>query len=242
MPRETTSMRSLMMSCWHVEEAAAEREEAGGRCTCFVVDLVGRDLGDDEFVERPIGVEAGDDPIAVGVGLLVVAVFLEDVALRVGIAGDVEPMPGPAFAEARRGEQAIDGGFVLGIAGVGGEGVEFFGRRRQADEVVIQPAIQGPRRSLGRRRKSFRFQSCEYESIDIVASCGRVRNVGRGGALWMLEGPVISRVGFRVVFWFFSAIGVASDRGSGAPSEIHFTKSLMTASGSLPLGGISFDW
>ena len=68
----------------------------------WIVDLVGRELGDDELVERPIGVEAGDDPVAIRVRVLVVAIFLEDVALGVGVAGDVEPVAGPALAE--RGE------------------------------------------------------------------------------------------------------------------------------------------
>ena len=201
----------------NVEKSAAKREEASGRCAGFVVDLVGRDLGDDEFVERPIGVEAGDDPIAVGIGLLVVAVFLEDVALRIGIAGDIEPMPSPAFAEARRCEQAIDGGLVFRVAGVGGEGVEFFGRWRQADQVVIQAGDTRREAELGAMAKVFwlpsRARMNRSISVRAAAACA---TFGGGGALGMLEGPVFSRdLAFAVVFWFFSAIGVASVRGSG---------------------------
>ena len=166
-------MRSLMMSCWLLRNRRPSVRKPIAGAHDWIVDLIGGELGDDELVERPIGVEAGDDPIAIGVGMLVVAVFFEDVALGVGVAGDVEPVAGPAFAEARRGEQPIDGGFVAGIARVGGEFVELFGRRRQADEVVVQAVAAGPAARLRRRREVGRFELGQNEAIDIGRAANR---------------------------------------------------------------------
>ena len=173
-------MRSLMMSCWIVEEPAAEREEARspGRTT-------GRSIWS-AAIWAMMNLSNGRSALKLAMtqsryvyALLVVAILLEDVALRVGIAGDVEPVAGPAFAEARRREQAIDGRLVAGVARVGGELVELLGRRRQADEVVVQPAQQRARRRLGRRRQAGRFQPGEDEAVDIGARRGCVLNVRR---------------------------------------------------------------
>ena len=68
----------------------------------------------------------------------------EDVALGVGVAGDVEPVAAPALAVVRRGEQAIDeAGEGVG-GGVAFEGVDLLGRRRHAPEVDGGAADQGP--------------------------------------------------------------------------------------------------
>ncbi len=65
---------------------------------------VAGDLFDGEAVEGHVGVEGLDDPVAVGPEVTEV-VALE--AVRVGVAGGVEPGPGPAFAVVRRAEQAV---------------------------------------------------------------------------------------------------------------------------------------
>ena len=62
---------------------------------------VAGELFDAELVVREIGVEGFHDPVAIGPDLAR-AVFLE--AVGVGIAGEVEPAAGPAFAVAGRGE------------------------------------------------------------------------------------------------------------------------------------------
>ena len=95
-----------------VEEAAAEGQEAEGGEVAIILrvlgDLVGRDLEPQELVVRQILVERIHHPVAVGVGVRVATFLLEDIAFRVGVARDVEPVAGPAFAEGGRGEQAVD--------------------------------------------------------------------------------------------------------------------------------------
>ena len=118
--------------------------EAGGD------DVVGRGAGEEiagdlasrEGVERQVVVEGPDHPIAIRPDPPF-AVFL--IAVGVGIAGQIEPSPRPAFAVARAREQPIDE-FFIGIGGsVGDEGVELGRRRRQPRQIEMDaPAERGP--------------------------------------------------------------------------------------------------
>jgi len=55
--------------------------------------------------------------------------------VRVGIARGVEPAAGHVFAIARRGQEAFDD-LIIGLRrGVGEEGVDLCGRRREAGQV-----------------------------------------------------------------------------------------------------------
>ena len=74
---------------------------ASGRLSSPSGELVGGDLLDDEPVVGQVVVERADDLVAVGVRVRVAALLLEDVALGVGVAGDVEPVPAPALAVVR---------------------------------------------------------------------------------------------------------------------------------------------
>ena len=86
-----------------VEEATAERQEAQRGEVAVVLrildDLVGGELQAEELVVGQVVVEGLHHPVAVSVSVRIAAFFLEDVALRVGVAGDVEPVTAPAFAE-----------------------------------------------------------------------------------------------------------------------------------------------
>ncbi len=66
---------------------------------------VAGELLDREPVERQVAVEGVDDPVAV---LPDRARGVDAVAVGVGVAGQVEPVPRPALAVVRRGEQAVD--------------------------------------------------------------------------------------------------------------------------------------
>jgi hypothetical protein len=70
--------------------------------------LVRCNLLEQELIVGQVLVERADDPVAVGVGVGVAPLLLEDVALGVGVAGDVEPVAAPALAVARRREEAVD--------------------------------------------------------------------------------------------------------------------------------------
>jgi hypothetical protein len=67
-------------------------------------EIAGELVGD-EFIPAEIFVEGLDDPVAPRPHVAL-AVDLETVA--VGVAGDVEPVGGHAFAVARGGEEAVD--------------------------------------------------------------------------------------------------------------------------------------
>ena len=141
------------------EEAAAEGEETHRGESGFVVaegELVGGELLVNEAVEGEVGVEGADDVVAVGVGVGEAAFGVADeVALGVGVAGDVEPVAAPAFAVAGTGEEAVYGASVGGgrrdgERGRGGDGVEFseegvhlFGGGRESGEVVSDAAEEG---------------------------------------------------------------------------------------------------
>ena len=90
----------------------AEAIEAGGddRLGRDVRQLVAGKLLADELVVRLVVVERADDVVAVPPGVWLRPVALEAVGL--GVADQVEPVPRPALAVVRRGEQAIDDLFV----------------------------------------------------------------------------------------------------------------------------------
>jgi len=110
-------------------------------------EQVAGELFDDELVKGEVAIEGVDDPLAIfpdGPG------FVPGAAVGVGVAGLIEPVAGPAFAELGRGEEAVDDGFVgLGFDGVGREAGEIerdaaelgeaAGRRRGAEGFAMEP-------------------------------------------------------------------------------------------------------
>ena len=94
-----------------VQKTAAQREKPHRSQRPFVgaqLEFVGGDLLNDEPVERQIGIERVDHIIAVGVGVGEKPRLIPGkVALGVGITRHVEPVPPPALAKARRGQQPL---------------------------------------------------------------------------------------------------------------------------------------
>ena len=88
--------------------------------------FIAGDLLLDEAVIGLVLVERLDDVIAVAPGIRPRLVALESFAF--GVAGEIQPVPRPAFAIVRRSEQAVDHLFVRVGRFVGDEGVDFFGR------------------------------------------------------------------------------------------------------------------
>ena len=86
------------------------------------------ELLDGEAVERHVVVEGRDDPVAIEPHLPFV---VEVQAVRVGVAGDVEPVAGHLLAVMLRGEIAIDHLFVSIRRVVREERVHLGERRRQ---------------------------------------------------------------------------------------------------------------
>ena len=129
-------------------------------------------LFSDELVVRQVGVERADQVIAVppGVRDRIIAFVTEGL----GVAHQVQPMTGPAFAEPWRGEQTIHdlGESILGI--VLAKCLHFPGRRREPGDVEGGAADQ---RSFVRRRSgrdALRFQPGENEMVDRAGRPSRV--------------------------------------------------------------------
>ena len=67
---------------------------------------VAGDVFADELIVRHVVIEGADQIIAITPGVMDLVVPF--VAVRLGEADDVHPVPGPAFAEMGRGQQPID--------------------------------------------------------------------------------------------------------------------------------------
>ena len=109
-------------------------------------------------------------------------------------------VPAPALAKLGRGEQAIDdfGERVRGL--VLHERVDLLRRRRQADEIEVDPAQQRQLVRVANRFQAFGLQACENELVDVASRPARVLDDGRRGLLHRLEGPPFLRLA-RVVFF-----------------------------------------
>ena len=158
----------------------AETEEARGDDAVLPgVDLVSGDLLADEAVEGAVLVEDADDVVPVAPERRPVAVDGE--AVGVGVAHDVEPVPRPALAVARRREEAVDdGGRRLELRpGVADVGVDILRGRGETREVDGDAADPDAARHRGSRFEAARLQPCEDESVDGVFLPRRVVHRGR---------------------------------------------------------------
>ncbi len=152
-----------------------------------VLQHVAGELLDGEVAERQIAIERVDHPVAVLPGRAALVLL---VAVRVGVAREVEPRPRPALAVALRGEQAIDQAAVGVGARVRHEGVDLLRRRRQADQVEAQAADEGLARRLRRGRHALFLEPREHEGVDRALHPARVAHRGLLRPLRLQVGPV----------------------------------------------------
>ena len=125
----------------------------------------------DELIERHVLVERADDPIAIGPDL---AVVVEVNAVRVGIAGHIEPVAAAMLAPVLRLHQPIDQ-LLVGIRRlVVDERFDQRRLRRQARQIETEPAGERPAVGFRRGRQAGRFQLGQNERIDRVLHPGRV--------------------------------------------------------------------
>ena len=158
-----------------VIETLANGDEAEGGEPGIVLgevrQTVGRQLLDDELVVRLIAVQGFDNVVAVGPSTREAFAFdITAVAARVGIAGSVEPVTGPALTVARRSQQPVDRALDHQGSGPGGlaitHRVDIAGDRR----IVITSERIGLRR--GRRHA---MQVIGQAAQQGIAIGGRVR-------------------------------------------------------------------
>ena len=153
---------------------------------------VAGELAANERVVGHVGVEGRHDPIAVGPGIGPFGVDL--VAVRVGIANDVEPVLGHPLAVAWRGEEPIDDALVGAGSLVGQEGVDLFGSRREAGQIERHAPQPLAAIGFGRRKKPLDFEPGADEAVDVVSWPALIAHGRGGGAGDGPEGPVVAPV------------------------------------------------
>ena len=182
----------------HVDQRAVpRREEAGRRDRLWIVrrNLVTGELPAHEGVEREIVVQCADDEVAETVSVRPVVVAFH--AIAIGVARDVEPVPRPAFAVLRACQQLVDQGrrssagrFLDGQT----PALHLFRRRRQSDEVEVEPSHQRARICLRRRRERFGLLRVADERIHRRAHprSGIGFRLGRRDSCQRQEGPMLA--------------------------------------------------
>ena len=113
--------------------------------------FVAGELLDEELIPRFVVVESADHVVAIPVGPFAGRIH-SAVAIAVGIADDVEPMPSPMFAVGGRGQQLVDESLVGVGRTIVHELLDGRWRGRQAGQVEIEPPDEC--RPIGRRRRS----------------------------------------------------------------------------------------
>ena len=141
-----------------------------------------------ELVVGLVGVERVDDPVAITPDR---AQRVRAEAGRVRVAGHVEPDPRPAFAVVRTGQQAVHVALVGIGRGIGLEGLDLLGGRRQTDQVERDAPRQLRAGRRLRRRQPLGVESRQQERVDRVAHPARVAHLRLRGPLGDHEGPVL---------------------------------------------------
>ena len=96
--------------------------------------MVRGDLELHEALVRQIRIKGLDQPIAVGVGEGIAVVLVEMVATGVGVSGHIHPVPGPALAIGRAGQELVDQGFPRRLVGRRYDPPELLVRGRQTGQ------------------------------------------------------------------------------------------------------------
>ena len=100
-------------------------------------DLVGRQHFADHLVVGLVGIERLDDPIAPPPDVRLALAHLGPIAVPIAIAPHVHPVPAPALAILRAGQQPIDHALISVVGRIGHERTQLGGRRRQTDQIQI---------------------------------------------------------------------------------------------------------
>ena len=141
-------------------------ETAGQFLFCSGVrQKVARQLFNGELVIRHVVVEGRDDPIA---PVPHFALAVDVIAVRIGVARQIQPLQGHALAKARGLQQGVHT-LLIGIRRfVAQKGIELRHGGRQACEIVSHATQQGGFAGLGRVLQAFAFQAGQHEVVDRV--------------------------------------------------------------------------
>ena len=160
---------------------------------CRVGQQVARQLFQRELIEGEVVVQGGDHPVAIPPGPGPGTIFF--VSIAVGIAGLVEPVPGPALAKVGRCQQFFDVQFVGVGSGVGDQGGDPVGVGRQAGQIEGDTAGQRGEGGGLSGSELGRLQLGEDEPIDQVTGPRGLADLRRNRPEHRLEGPVAGGAG-----------------------------------------------
>ena len=175
-------VRRLVVPDAQSQIAGGDDRRGGG-----VVDLVAGELVGQKLVVRHVRVESVDHPVAVAPGRWLLAVPL--VAVGLGVADEIEPVPAPALAVVGRCQQAVDEAFPRVGTLVLLEGLDLLEGRWQPGQVVARAPDQGPAVGGRRRLEVGRLDPGEQVVVDRVERPVRVRHRGDVGAHERSDGP-----------------------------------------------------
>ena len=152
------------------EESAADSEKTERGQVGLLrrgLDQIGSELERHEPVVGHVGGECPHDPVAVGPGEGIAGILVaEGIAHRVGVTGQIEPVPRPVFGVLRRRQEFCDDRSPSLLRGIRGEGIDPVGRRGKAGEVEPQPADEGPRIGLWRRLEACGDDLRGHEAVE----------------------------------------------------------------------------
>ena len=140
-----------------------------------------------EFVERHVLVERIDDPLAI---LPDAAIGVDVVAVRVGVAGGIQPVTRLMLAVTGRVEQPVHQPLIgLGLR-VGQERVHLLRCWRQTGQIEGRPPDQRGFISFGGRLQSLFLQTRQDEVINLIARPFPVLHCGQWRTFRFNERPV----------------------------------------------------
>ena len=148
-------------------------EETQGRRQLWLgrVEHIRRELLADEALPRHIAVQRADDVVAVTPSVRAEDVVLE--AMRVCEVNRVEPVARPALAVTRGGEQPVgelaDCRLPIADLELARERLHLRRRRRQTDEIEVQPTDERARVGFGRGREFLLAKLGGDEGVDGIA-------------------------------------------------------------------------
>ena len=151
--------------------------KAGGNLLrlCRPGQHVARQLLDGELIERQVAIQRLDHPLSVEPDR---AGSVAGEAVRIGVAGQVEPVPAPALAKVRRLQQAVDQSLVGVRGGVFDKRGDLTGAGGKTQQVEAQPPNLRDAIGLGGGGQLLGPQPRENELIE------RIPHRGPRGDLW----------------------------------------------------------
>ena len=150
--------------------------------------FVARELLLDEAGVGLVGIERADDVVAKAprVGPIIVRA----IAVAVGVAHEVKPVPRHALAVMRAGQQSIHNPLIRIRCGVSDKGTHFRRCGRQADEIEGHSANKHRAAGFGRWREIFLLQPRHDEAVHVISDFRFwILDFRRHAGFHRLEGP-----------------------------------------------------